>query len=45
MMVFVAPVKDQFKITEESCPRLVILLRAAASWWGSPVRLRLCRGL
>ncbi|CAK9066058.1 unnamed protein product [Durusdinium trenchii] len=26
------PAEDQFKITEESCPRLVILLRAAASW-------------
>lgn len=26
--------EDQFKITEESCPRLVILVRAAASWPG-----------
>ncbi|CAL1158893.1 unnamed protein product [Cladocopium goreaui] len=26
------PLRDQFKITEESCPRLVILLQTAASW-------------
>ena len=27
--------QDQFKITEESCPRLVILLQTAASWPGA----------